>query len=157
MGVRLSEDELWEKVTSSHTGILTTLRKDGRPVPLPLWFAVVDRVIYVSTPAGSKKVARIRNDDRGTFLVESGRAWVELSAVILQGTLTEVTDEAERERVEDAINEKYRGFRVPMKKVPDATKKHYSAPSVMFRFDVTERPLTWDNAKLMNKPEASQA
>lgn len=148
MGVRLSEDEAWERVAAAHTGILTTLRRDGRPVPLPLWFAVVDRAVYVSTPAGSKKVARIRNDDRGTFLVESGEAWVELSAVIFQGVLTEVTDEDERARVEAVINEKYRGFGMPSRKVPDATKQHYAANSVMFRFEVTEKPLTWDNSRL---------
>jgi len=148
MGVRLSEDEAWERIEAAHTGILTTLRKDGRPVPLPLWFAVVGRAIYVTTPAKSKKVARIRNDPRATFLIESGEAWVELSAVILQGLLTEVTNEADREQAQAVLDEKYRQFRVPMTNVPDATREHYSAAMVMFRFDVTERPVTWDNARL---------
>ena len=148
MGVRLSEDEAWERIAAAHTGILTTLRKDGRPVPLPLWFAVVDRAIYVSTPAKSKKVARIRNDSRATFLIESGKAWVELAAVILQGVLTEVTDEAERARAHAIMDEKYREFRIPMKKVPAETRNHYSAAMVMFRFDASEKPVTWDNARL---------
>jgi PPOX class probable F420-dependent enzyme len=154
MGVRLSEDEAWERIESAHTGILTTLRKDGRPVPLPLWFGVVDRAIYVSTPAASKKVARIRNDNRATFLIESGKAWVELSAVILQGVLTEVTDEDERQRAQKVIDAKYRDFRVPLKKVPDATRDHYTASSVMFRFDPIEKPLTWDNARIRMRAPA---
>ena len=32
MSVRMSDDEAWEFLSSSHTGILTTLRADGRPV-----------------------------------------------------------------------------------------------------------------------------
>lgn len=148
MGIRLSEDEAWAKIAASHTGIITTLRRDGRPVPLPLWFAVVDRAIYFGTPSRSKKVARIRNDDRASFLVESGEAWVELSAVVLQGVVREVTDDAERERARAALDEKYEAFRVPMDKVPGATKDHYNAGMMMFRLDVVEKMLTWDNARI---------
>ena len=154
MGVRLSEDEAWERIEAAHTGILTTLRKDGRPVPLPLWFGVLGRAIYINTPAGSKKVKRMRNDKRATFLVESGKAWVELSAVILQGELTEVTDPDEKARVEAVINAKYREYRIPMKKVPDATRDHYTVEMAMFRFDPVEKPVTWDNARIQMRAPA---
>ena len=83
MGVRLSDDEAWDYLAAGHTGILTTLRRDGWPVSLPLWYVVDGRAIYVSTPVKSKKVTRIRHDDRGSFLVESGDAWVDLAAVQL--------------------------------------------------------------------------
>ena len=42
---RLSDEEIWEFVTNAHTGIMTTLRRDGVPIAMPLWFAVVDRAI----------------------------------------------------------------------------------------------------------------
>ena len=44
---RLTDDEIWAYVTDAHTGIMTTLRRDGMPIAMPLWFAVVDRAIYV--------------------------------------------------------------------------------------------------------------
>ncbi|HEX4530444.1 MAG TPA: pyridoxamine 5'-phosphate oxidase family protein [Acidimicrobiia bacterium] len=49
MGVRLSEDEAWAELDAAHTGILTTLRRDGWPVSLPVWFATIGRQIYVRT------------------------------------------------------------------------------------------------------------
>ena len=39
MGVRLDDDEAWAELDAAHTGILTTLRRDGWPVSLPVWFA----------------------------------------------------------------------------------------------------------------------
>ena len=62
MGVRLTDDEAWAELAAAHTGILTTLRRDGRPVPLPVWFTVLDRRIYVRTPAGTRKVQHVRHD-----------------------------------------------------------------------------------------------
>ena len=82
MGVRLSEDEAWAELEHAHTGILTTLRQDGRPVSLPVWFVARDRRIYVRTPAKTRKVEHVRNDPRATFLVERGEKWVELCAVM---------------------------------------------------------------------------
>ena len=72
MGVRLGEEEAWAELEHAHTGILTTLRRDGRPVSLPVWFAALDRRIYVRTPAKTRKVEHVRNDPRATFLVERG-------------------------------------------------------------------------------------
>ena len=81
MGVRLTPDEQWTTLEAAHTGIFTSLRRDGAPVALPVWFAVVDRKIYFRTPTRAKKVLRVRHDDRCSCLVESGLAWKELKAV----------------------------------------------------------------------------
>jgi hypothetical protein len=50
MSVRLPADEARDYVTASATGIVTTLRRDGFPVALPVWFAVINREVYVRTP-----------------------------------------------------------------------------------------------------------
>ena len=54
--VRMTEDEAWQLLEESVNGILTTLRRDGRPVSLPIWYAVLDRRIYINTRG--KKVDR---------------------------------------------------------------------------------------------------
>ena len=46
---RMTDDEIWSFVTDAHTGIMTTLRRDGYPISLPLWFACLDRQIYLRT------------------------------------------------------------------------------------------------------------
>ena len=148
MGVRLSEDETWAYLESGHTGILTTLRRDGAPVSLPVWYVVVDRRVYVRTPAGTKKVVRLTRDDRCSFLVESGTAWRELAAVHLSGRAVVVDDDAELASVGDALDAKYAPFRTRRQAMPDATRSHYAQSSVLYRIEPEGRVLTWNNAKL---------
>ena len=57
---------------ASVNGTLVTLRKDGRPIALPVWFVVLDHKIYISTRG--KKLTRVRNDKRCAFLVKPGNA-----------------------------------------------------------------------------------
>jgi PPOX class probable F420-dependent enzyme len=107
MSIRWTLDEAWQAVGSAHTGILTTLRRDGVPIAPPVWFAVEDRTVVMMTPAGTKKIARVRRDPRASFLVESGERYVDLSAVHLTGRVEFVGDAAATARIEAAVDEKY--------------------------------------------------
>ena len=150
MGVRLTEDEQWATLGASHTGIFTTLRRDGRPVALPVWFVVVGRKIYIRTPEKTKKVARIRHDARCSFLVESGLAWKALKAVHCSGHAVVLDAGEETERAAAAMDAKYCTSQSEQKALPDATRKHY-AGFVWIRFDPEGEPLSWDNAKIRMK------
>lgn len=44
--------------------VLTTYRKDGRPVPTTVWFAEQDSRLYVTTGIATGKAKRIRNNER---------------------------------------------------------------------------------------------
>jgi len=145
MGVELSEAEAWEFATKSHTGILTTLRRDGMPISLPMWFAAFDGAVYLSTPARAKKVLRIKHDPRACFLVESGLAWRELKAVMMTGTISPVNDPEVQRRIAEHMATKYAGFGTNLGKVPDVTRKHYTSGSVTFAFRPTKF-ITWDNS-----------
>jgi hypothetical protein len=43
------------------------MRRDGTPISLPLWFVVEDRKIWLSTPPGAKKVARVRKEPKSAY------------------------------------------------------------------------------------------
>jgi PPOX class probable F420-dependent enzyme len=153
MGVRLSEEEAWAELDTAHTGILTTLRRDGRPVSLPVWFATVGRTIYVRTPAKTRKVEHVRNDPRATFLVERGEKWIELCAVMVYADVELLESGDEFDAASAAITAKYAGFRMESKalgekKVPEATKAHYAGRSAMLRLTPSEQLVTWDNSRL---------
>lgn len=47
--------------------LLTTFRRDGTPVPTPVWHVVVDGVSYVSTREDVGKVKRIRRSPEVTI------------------------------------------------------------------------------------------
>lgn len=148
MSVRLSEDEIWKELETAHTGILTTLRKDGMPITLPIWFVMLDRKIYVQGPAKTKKFNRVRNDPRCSFLVESGKRWAELRAVQLNGQARIIEDEAMKARVKAAMDAKYDAFRSNRTAMPEATAKHYSSGTTLIEITPDPRVLSWDNAKL---------
>lgn len=146
VGIRLDDDEAWAFVADAHTGVLTTLRRDGVPVSLPVWFVARDRHVYVQTPERAKKLDRIRHDSRAAFVVEDGERWTELKAVSMTGH-ARVVEGAEAEAARDALTEKYASYGLPGSRVPARTKAHY-ARSAVVRFDPDERFLTWDNARL---------
>ena len=118
MGVRLTEDEAWAELAAAHTGILTTLRRDGRPVSLPVWFVVLDRHVYVRTPSRTRKVEHVEHDPRATFLVERGERWAELCAVMLHADVTLLGAGTERDEVEATLDAKYASFRTERRAAP---------------------------------------
>lgn len=147
MSIRLTPDEAWAFVERAHTGILTTLRRDGFPVALPVWFVVLDRTVCFTTPPSGKKVARVRRDPRASFLVESGKAWTELAAVHLSGRLSEVTDGRTASLVDELFEAKYAAFRVPDHRMPAAARAVYRE-RVTLRLVPDDRFLSWDNSRI---------
>lgn len=147
MSVRLADHEAWDVLRSSHTGILTSLRRDGVPVSLPVWFVVDDSAVLVAGPASSYKFARLRRDPRVAFLVESGEAWAELRAVHLIGR-AEIVEQPEWESVDQLFDAKYAGFRTPREKMPASARARYDGARSLLRLTPTERLLTWDNQRL---------
>lgn len=151
MGVTLTQEEIDEALASSRTCIVTSLRKDGMPVSVPMWFAYIDGSLYFRTPGQAKKVKRLDNDQRVCFLVESGEVWAELKAVMITGRVEVIEDDDMRATFEAAMAAKYSTATTPREKMPDATKKHYTANrSRIYRIVPEEgkRPVTWDNKKI---------
>jgi nitroimidazol reductase NimA-like FMN-containing flavoprotein (pyridoxamine 5'-phosphate oxidase superfamily) len=145
--VRMTDDEAWQMLEQSVNGILTTLRRDGRPVALPIWYVVLDRRIYIGTRG--KKVIRARHDPRCSFLVEAGERWADLRAVHIDGLITVIEpDSALAERIGAAMAAKYAAYRaaVPM---PAATREHYAqADRATLELIPQGKLLTWDNRHL---------
>jgi PPOX class probable F420-dependent enzyme len=44
--------------------LLVTYKRDGEPVPTPVWFGLADGKLYVRSDASAAKVKRIRTDPR---------------------------------------------------------------------------------------------
>ena len=146
--VRMSEEETWAMLDRSLVGILTTLRRDGRPVALPVWYVVLDHRVYVSTRG--KKLVRAGHDPRASFLVEAGDRWAELRAVHLDCRATVLDPESELAgRVRAALDTKYGVYRTPATDMPAATRDHYARSlGAVLELVPEGRVLTWDNRHL---------
>jgi PPOX class probable F420-dependent enzyme len=145
----MSRDKAWERAAATHTGIVTTLRRDGMPIALPMWFCVYEGAVYFGTPSRSKKAARLRRDPRVGFLVEGGKRWAELWAVHLTGVATIVGDQKTIEAVGAVMAEKYQGFSTPRSEYPEDARRFYESDTrVLYRIDAEERIISWDNTEL---------
>ncbi|MEO7427796.1 MAG: pyridoxamine 5'-phosphate oxidase family protein [Acidimicrobiales bacterium] len=147
-GVRMTAEEAWAFIEEAHTGIFTTLRRDGVPIALPVWFATLDRRIYVVTRG--KKVLRAEHDARCSFLVEAGERWAELQAVHLtcRASIIEPDEDLAR-RIGEQISTKYAAFRTASSQMPAATKEHYTkASGTTLELVPDDRILSWDNNHL---------
>jgi PPOX class probable F420-dependent enzyme len=147
VSIRLSSDESWAVLEKAHTGILTTLRADGVPIALPIWFVVLDRTIAFGTPSHSKKLVRIRHDPRASFLVESGERWPELVGVHVTGRVEIVTDAETIARIRAGIDAKYASYRTPPTSMPQTARERYDDRTNL-RLVPDDRMLTWDNHRI---------
>ncbi len=147
MGIGLDDAERAALLATTHTGVLTTLRADGRPVSLPVWFAVIDGDIYVETPAAAAKVRRSRRDPRGTFLVERGTRWQELTALHLDVEITVVDDPAEIGPARAAIAARYADLHPAPESLPRAVRAAYD-DQIVLRLHPTGPSLSWANTKI---------
>ncbi|MCC6434266.1 MAG: pyridoxamine 5'-phosphate oxidase family protein [Acidimicrobiales bacterium] len=144
---RMTPEEIRRYLVDGHTGILTTLRRDGVPIAMPLWYACIDGLVYAQTRG--KKMQRIRNDPRASFLVESGEHWKDLKAVHCTGTAEVVDLDAElSSRFRAEMDRKYAAYRSAAA-MPKETSEYYAkARNGIVRFPPDERGLPWDNTKL---------
>ena len=64
---------------------LTTFRRNGEPVPTPVWIAVDGDALVVTTPVTSGKVKRLRRDPRVEMRPCSRRGTVSEGAPLVTG------------------------------------------------------------------------
>jgi nitroimidazol reductase NimA-like FMN-containing flavoprotein (pyridoxamine 5'-phosphate oxidase superfamily) len=148
VGIDLDQDQLWAFLAQGHEGTFTSLRSDGWPVSLPVWYVVEDGVVFLRTRPRTKKVARIQNDPRCSFVVSSGTRWADLKAAVLTCRAVAVEDELLRSVVLGLFDEKYATFRTPEAAMPPSSQKHYKGEPVVIRLNVVDTVLSWDNSRL---------
>jgi nitroimidazol reductase NimA-like FMN-containing flavoprotein (pyridoxamine 5'-phosphate oxidase superfamily) len=152
MGLQLTDAERDELLSTAHTAMITTLRRDGWPVTLPVWFVWIDGQFYVGTPPLSAKMKRIRHDDRCCVLVETGEAWVDLAAVEFPARAVELEAGPEADRVAELLDQKYVDFQPPWDRVPGVVLRSYADRSYL-RMEPAGPVISWDNSKIRLKSE----
>src|ERR1700736_5479506 len=48
--IRLNDEEVWALLDERRVGVFTSLRRDGTPISLPVWYAPIRRRVYLHTP-----------------------------------------------------------------------------------------------------------
>ena len=147
----MDDAEVRDFLETGHGGVFATVRADGSPALVPLWYVMVDGSVFVRTLAKSAKARHIRADSRVSFLVESGSAWAELKAVVIYGNAVIETAPEIVASVDDAFAAKYQAFLMPST-ATDKARQHYAQERIHVRIVPTRRPLSWDNSKILLRP-----
>jgi hypothetical protein len=86
---------------------LTTFKRDGTPVPTPVWVVSEGPTLLVITPPTTGKVKRLRHTPRVLLAVCDWRGRVAPGTPEAEGTATVVTDPAAVHRLGALIVRKY--------------------------------------------------
>ena len=86
---------------------LTTFRKNGLPVPTPVWVVRDGDAISAFTPAGAGKLKRLRHTSRVTVQACSRRGSLEEGTQAIEATASVSTEPADVDRVTALLAEKY--------------------------------------------------
>jgi len=86
---------------------LTTFRRSGVGVPTTVWVARDGDALLVTTPRGSGKVKRLRNDARVELAPSSRFGKVGDGGPAVAGLAELLDDDAARERCNEIMQEKY--------------------------------------------------
>ena len=119
----------------SEWAVLTTMDADGLPHSVALGYYRIGDVVYVGTPAHTRKVRNAEANPRASLMVAGSRVSGEWSGVLLQGNLEIVRDYAERLAIE---REGRRQRGVPEDELPDAPREG----EVILRLR-PQRTITW--------------
>lgn len=108
MAERMSWEE-WQTFVSegTRTGKLATVRRDGRPHVVPIWFVLDGDDLVFTTGATTVKGRSLRRDGRASLCVDDERP--PFSFVTIEGTVTTSEDLDELLPVATAIGGRYMG------------------------------------------------
>ena len=140
----MSDGEIADFVTTSRTGTLATVGRDGQPHLTAMWYAVLDGEIWLETKAKSQKAVNLGRDPRMSFLIEGGDTYDTLRGVSFEGVAEIVDDPDTIFRVGVSVFERYTApYTEEMKPAVDAMMHKRVAVRL-----VSRRARSWDHRKL---------
>jgi PPOX class probable F420-dependent enzyme len=140
----MSDAEITQFLLEQRVATLATVRPDGQPHLVAMWYAVLDGVLWFETKTKSQKAVNLRRDGRVTVMVESGHTYDALRGVALEGRATIVDDPDALWAVGVNVWERYNG---PYSEEVRPMVEFMLAKRVAVRVDV-ERTRSWDHRKL---------
>ena len=86
MSPRMTDARRDEFLAGRRYGILSTIREDGLPASVPVWYGWDGRAVSIFSHSSSPKVRHLRRDPRATLLVtnfpDEKEAWVRFEGEI---------------------------------------------------------------------------
>ncbi len=146
--IELTDSELDEYLTTSHTLIIVSNGRNGFPHPMPMWFyADGDRNCYCTTFAKSQKVKNWKRDPRASLLIESGEEYAELKGLVVYAQTEIVEDQEVVTETLVNINAKGRTLTDEQRERLRESVGGTASKRVVLKF-IPQRFISWDHSKL---------
>jgi nitroimidazol reductase NimA-like FMN-containing flavoprotein (pyridoxamine 5'-phosphate oxidase superfamily) len=110
---QMTSEEAEQILAQGEIGVLATVDREGQPYGVPLNYGYIEGAIYFHGALEGHKLDNIRENDRVSFtviakaLVVPEQFTTHYESVILFGTATVVTDEAEKIKAMSQVVSKY--------------------------------------------------
>ena len=151
MNTEMTDAERDHFLHTQRTLVVATIRPSGSPVMHAVWFVYLDHALYINIQRSSFKFKNILRDPRVSALVEDGESYFALRGISVEASAVEVTDNAEIERVEQAMTDKDQHIGSGMEEMPahfrDSRKQRLGRGDRVLVKIPLERVRTWDFGK----------
>ena len=103
----LADAPVQKFLAAKQIALLATVRADGAPLAMPMWFLHDAATLTMISEEGTKKVRHLRRDARVCVVVESGEDAAKIRGVTILGRAEFLTDGPERRALTERFHEKY--------------------------------------------------
>ena len=97
-------------LATKQIALLATVRADGAPLAMPMWFLHDAATLTMISVEGTQKVRNLRRDPRVCVVAEAGGGGEDIRGVTVLGRAEFLADGPERRALAERFHEKYRGL-----------------------------------------------
>ena len=150
--ISMTDGEVADFLEQRRTIVLGTVKPDGRPHLVPMWFvpgSVVPggTVVELWTFAKAQKTLNLRRDPRATLMAETGSSYDQLRGVSLECDVEALEAPEDVERIGTALGRRYDTWEPADEPAALEAVRAQVPKRVGFRFAPT-RTISWDHRKL---------
>jgi PPOX class probable F420-dependent enzyme len=105
--MRLDDPAIQRFLGTKEVALLATVRADGAPLAMPMWFLHDTESLTMISVEGTQKVRNLRRDSRVCVVAEAGGGGGDIRGVTVLGRAEFLADGPERRALAERFHEKY--------------------------------------------------
>jgi PPOX class probable F420-dependent enzyme len=105
--MRLDDPAIQRFLGTKEVVLLATVRADGAPLAMPMWFHHDSAAVTMISVEGTQKVRNLRRDPRVCVVAEAGGGGGDIRGVIVLGRAEFLADGPERRALAERFHQKY--------------------------------------------------
>jgi PPOX class probable F420-dependent enzyme len=105
--MRLDDPAIQRFLGTKEVALLATVRADGAPLAMPMWFLHDTESLTMISVEGTQKVRNLRRDSRVCVVAEPGGGGGDIRGVTVLGRAEFLADGPERRALAERFHEKY--------------------------------------------------